>query len=136
MKRDLAVIEPQVKLSLRDQSKAKQNGESGKKRGGRGDRPSSSRKQRGSSSQRQKERVYKYCEKCAKHSPEVKNSHNTEDCFKWNDDGSPRERKYQKKPKSSASFKKELHAMFTEWSCKSEKSSCKRDDDDDSSTSS
>ena len=137
MKRDLAVIEPQVKLSLQDQSKANQNGNSGKKTGKRGNDSSSSRKQRGTSSRREKKRVYKLCEKCAKHSPEVKNTHNTEDCLKWNDDGSPRERKERKsKPKSSASFKKELHAMFTEWSCKNDKSSRRRDDDDDDSTSS
>jgi hypothetical protein len=140
MKRDLAVIEPQVKLSLKDQGQANQNGTSGKKKGKRGNDSSSTRKQRGSSSQREKKRVYKLCEKCAKHSPEVKNSHNTEDCLKWNDDGSPRKREDRKKqwgkPKSSASFKKELHAMFTEWNCKTNKSSRRRDDDDDDSTSS
>ena len=31
----------------------------------------------------------KLCQNCAKHSPKIKNTHNTSECRKWNPDRSP-----------------------------------------------
>ena len=32
---------------------------------------------------------HKLCQNCTKHSPKIKNTHNTSECHKWNPDGSP-----------------------------------------------
>lgn len=42
---------------------------------------------RKSSDSKSDETQKKPCQKCAKWSPEVKNTHNTSECFKWTDDG-------------------------------------------------
>ena len=144
MKRDLAVIEPQVKLNQELNRAIKdKNGNSGKKNNGkRSDVASSSRKQDGSSQPSAKKRKYtRYCRKCAKHSPDVKDTHNTEECFKWNDDGTQKVRRQKNKSYSSANSNemKELRAMFTEWkkvsSKKEAKSSRKQKDEEGDSDS-
>ena len=116
MKKDLAVIEPQVKLNAELNRAIKdKNGSSGKKNGKRSDAASSSRKQDGSSQPSAKKKRYtRYCRKCAKHSPDVKDTHNTEECWKWNDDETLKVRRVKNKPFSSAhkGEMKEMRATF------------------------
>ena len=93
----------------------------------------------------------KLCQLCAKHSPAVKNTHNTAQCRKWNADGSEQRRSYSGKYKNAnvhshasdgvmemvAQMSKEMKSLRKEVKSAKKKSSKKRkyESSDDSSDS-
>ena len=55
---------------------------------------------------------HKLCQNCTKHSPKIKNTHNTSECHKWNPDGSPQNGK--KQAHAQTSVPKQLMACFAQ----------------------
>ena len=55
---------------------------------------------------------WKLCQNCAKHSPKIKNTHNTSECHKWNPDGSPKNG--EKQAHAQNLVPEQLMACFTQ----------------------
>ena len=130
LKEDLESIEPSVALSKETTFKEGMSSKSGgskpaKSGNGKGYNKKarmSSRDEkipRKSSTPKSDETQEKLCQKCAKWSPEVKNTHNTSECFKWNKDGSKGRRNNKGKYASnnvSAHQMGEMVSMFQAFS--------------------
>ena len=67
------------------------------------------RKKLGESADKKQQRL---CQLCVKHSPKVKNTHNTSECRKWNPDGSLRNGK--KHARAQTSVPKPLMKCFAQ----------------------
>lgn len=94
---ELEAIEPQVaaskELSNKKDNSKDNGGKPAAKKGGNGKgyaKKKDNRIPRKSDDSRSSKRQKKHCDKCAKFSPATAGTHNTSDCFKWNDDGSRR----------------------------------------------
>lgn len=94
---ELEAIEPQVaaskELSNKKDNSKDNGGKPAAKKGGNGKgyaKKKEYRIPRKSDDSRSSKRQKKHCDKCAKFSPATAGTHNTSDCFKWNDDGSRR----------------------------------------------
>ena len=132
---DLESIEPQVALAKKETSD-KDNSKHGDNRkkfsGKRKSAPDTNPRKTDNSKGTYLKRQAKLCQKCAKNAPAIKHTHNTSECFKWDDNGAPLNGggkkggypDYGKKPYHKPAYKsahaneksmEQMHAMFANW---------------------
>ena len=123
---DLALIEPEFRAAQSAINKTRQNEKGGQAKpdsAGRAsgkmkdtDRiPKKSKKDRnrdGSKGNNGAGREYRLCQKCAKFSPQSKDTHNTSQCNKWNEDGSRKPFPADKRTKNSNMVSEDLMKCF------------------------
>ena len=123
LKNDLESIEPQVELARNSKSSGKKDasksGDNGKQNSGkRKAAPSTDSGPRKTNNSKgyAKTKKQRLCQKCAKHSPAIKNTHNTADCRKWDDNGNAMDGYKGKRTHNNVSNHqmKEMVAMFSQ----------------------